>query len=144
MKQIILCRGIQASGKTTWARKWAEEDPQHRIRYNNDDIRAMLGKYWVPERESIVQRARMAIITEAMEAGYDIVVDNMNLNPKEEAWYRGVLKEFEDRRGVKYEIIHRDFKTPLEECILRDSKRPNPIGEQVIRATFERYKDFYD
>ena len=31
--------------------------------------------------------------------------------------------------------------TPLEECIERDSKRPNPIGEEVIRKTYEKYKD---
>lgn len=30
---------------------------------------------------------------------------------------------------------------PLQDCIERDSKRPNPIGEEVIRKTYERYKD---
>lgn len=37
-----------------------------------------------------------------------------------------------------------DFKTPLEVCIERDSKRPNPIGREVITKTYERYKDFYE
>ena len=52
--KIILCRGIQGSGKTTWARKWVLEDPEHRVRFNNDDIRNMLGKYWVTSRETLV------------------------------------------------------------------------------------------
>ena len=43
MPKIILCRGIQGSGKTTWAKSWVLEDPKHRIRFNNDDIRNMLG-----------------------------------------------------------------------------------------------------
>ena len=27
-KKLILTRGIQGSGKTTWARQWVEEDPE--------------------------------------------------------------------------------------------------------------------
>lgn len=38
MPKIILTRGIQGSGKTTWAKKWTEEDPEHRVRWNNDDF----------------------------------------------------------------------------------------------------------
>lgn len=30
---------------------------------------------------------------------------------------------------------------PLQDCIERDSKRPNPIGEEAIRKTYEKYKD---
>jgi predicted kinase len=32
MPKIILCRGIQGSGKTTWAKQWALEDPEEAIR----------------------------------------------------------------------------------------------------------------
>ena len=52
-RKLILCRGIQASGKSTWAKAWAKEDPEHRVRFNNDDIRNMLGEYWVPNREGL-------------------------------------------------------------------------------------------
>lgn len=94
MPKIILCRGIQDSGKTTFAKQWALEDPEHRVRFNNDDIRNMLGKYWVP----------------------DVV-------------------------RPKYSLEFKDFFIPLQDCIERDSKRPNPIGEEVIRKTYEKYKD---
>lgn len=40
---LIICRGIQGSGKSTWAKQWCHEDPEHRVRFNNDDIRNMLG-----------------------------------------------------------------------------------------------------
>ena len=72
-----MCRGIQGSGKSTWARNWALEDPEHRIRYNNDDIRNMLGQYWVPSREDIVASAKNSILSTAMTNGYDIVIDTM-------------------------------------------------------------------
>ena len=81
MAKIILCRGIQGSGKTTFAKQWVLEDPEHRVRFNNDDIRNMLGKYWVPSREKLVHALKVNFIMMSMRMGYDIVIDNMNLNP---------------------------------------------------------------
>ena len=146
MSKIILCRGIQASGKSTYAKAWVEEDPEHRVRFNNDDIRNMLGKYWVPSREHLVRRIKVALILEAMETGYDIIVDNMNLNPKEVEWYEAIVRDFKTRRASSdYFIEFKDFKTPLEECLRRDSLRNNPIGSEVIKNTYNRYKkSFYD
>lgn len=146
MSKIILCRGIQASGKSTYAKAWVEEDPEHRVRFNNDDIRNMLGKYWVPSREHLVRRIKVALILEAMETGYDIIVDNMNLNPKEVEWYEAIIRDFKTRRvSSDYSIEFKDFKTPLEECLRRDSLRDNPIGFEVIKNTYNRYKkSFYD
>lgn len=80
MPKIILTRGIQGSGKSTWAKKWVEEDPTHRVRWNNDDFRRMLGPYWIPERESFVSKLKLDFLSEAMFFGYDIVIDDMNLN----------------------------------------------------------------
>lgn len=152
-KKIILCRGIQGSGKTTWARQWVEEDPEHRIRINNDDIRNMLGKYWVTSREDLVSNIKRNIATDAIERGYDIIVDNMNLNPKEVKFWQNIVDShnnyLEDPKIIqpawvqwKYELEFKDFFIPLEECIRRDANRPNPIGEKVIRDTWRKYKHF--
>lgn len=54
---------------------------------------------------------------------------------------RGKLNPQDD---FKYEIEFKDFKTPLQDCIDRDSKRPNPIGEEVIRNTYEKYKNILE
>ena len=154
MPKIILCRGIQGSGKTTWAKQWVLEDTEHRVRFNNDDIRNMLGKYWVTSREPLVNALKRQFIIASMKMGYDIVIDNMNLNPKEVEFYKNYIEEhnrimkkldeetklsFKD--DTKYELEFKDFFTPLQECIERDSKRPNPIGEEVIKKTYEKYKD---
>lgn len=150
-KKIILTRGIQGSGKSTWARKWVEEDPEHRIRINNDDIRNMLGVYWVTSRESLVSDIKKRAAQYAMYRNYDIVVDNMNLNPKEVKFWEDLVwahnETVENNSGLKneynsYEIEFKDFFIPLEECIRRDAMRPNPIGEKVIRDTWRRYKHF--
>ena len=92
-----------------------------------------------------------------MKRGYDVVIDNMNLNPKETEYYKLCVKAHNDivegfrARGklnpqddFKYEIEFKDFKTPLQDCIDRDSKRPNPIGEEVIRNTYEKYKNILE
>lgn len=139
MSKIILRRGIQGSGKTTWAKQWVLEDPEHRVRFNNDDIRNMLGKYWVPSREHLVSDIKKDFIVSAMEFGYDIVVDNMNFNPKEIEYYENLVDSTLGYMNC-YSIEYKDFFIPLEVCIERDSKRENPIGEEVIRKTYERYK----
>ena len=126
MSKIILCRGIQGSGKTTWAKQWALEDPEHRVRFNNDDIRNMLGKYWVPSREDLVKSLRSVFLLISMSYGFDCN------NPE------GAIL---DVVRPKYSLEFKDFFIPLQDCIERDSKRPNPIGEEVIRKTYEKYKD---
>lgn len=151
MAKIILCRGIQGSGKTTWAKQWVLEDPEHRVRFNNDDIRNMLGKYWVPSREVLVNDLKRLFLWKSMFYGFDIVIDNMNLNSKELEYYNKVIDNWNnpawmlsDMVESKYELEIKNFFTPLEKCIERDSKRPNPIGEEVIRKTYEKYKDIIE
>ena len=85
MPKIILCQG---SDKTTWAKQWVLEDPEHRVRFNNDDIRNMLGKYCVPSREPLILTLKAQFIKTSMMMGYDIVIDNINLNPKEVEFYK--------------------------------------------------------
>lgn len=131
-------QGIQGSGKTTWAKQWVLEDPEHRVRFNNDDIRNMLGKYWVPSREPIVKIMKSGFISGAAIFRMDVVIDNMNLNSKEIEYWKDVAKTF------NYDLEIKNFFTPLQECIDRDSKRPNPIGEKVIRNTYEKYKDILE
>lgn len=145
MSKLIICRGIQGSGKSTWAKEWAKEDSKTRVRFNWDDMRNMMGEYWVPERENtgIMKTLRTSFLNEMMQKGWDIVIDNMNLNPKDWEFYEGVVKSFnENYPDIKYEIEYKDFFTPVEECIRRDAMRQNPIGEQVIRATWKRYRHF--
>lgn len=149
-RKIIIARGIPGSGKSTWARAWVGESPETRIRINNDDIRNMLGDYWVPSREDLVSFIKHKSAVAAMGHGYDIVVDNMNLNPKEiNFWETIVNSHNKDTERVdlgftkyKYEIEFKDFFIPVEECIKRDAMRPNPIGEKTIKEIWKKYRHF--
>ena len=145
--ELIILQGIPSSGKTTWAKNWVNEDSEHRVRFNRDDIRNMLGKYWVPSRESLINAMYKSFLNQAMLEGYDIVLDNMNLNQKTLAKIKETVEEFNKWISLSPVDLHYDIKyqtffdTPLEECIARDAKRENPIGEEVIRNTYNKYKD---
>lgn len=142
MNKIILCQGIQGSGKSTWAKAWVKEDPEHRVRLNYDDLRNMLGVYWVPSREHMLRAIENSFLLEAMLKGYDIVIDSMNLNPKTVAKYEGIIKTWNNEQSNKYEMEKILFDTPVDECIRRDSLRNNPIGEVVIKRTWNTYRNY--
>lgn len=144
MNKFILCQGISGSGKTTWAKQWVEEDPIHRVRLNYDDLRCMLGKYWVPEREPLMKKVFDTALDDAMFAGYNIVIDNMsNLNPKHIQEYQSLVHSHNlEYKDNQYEIEYKLFDTPVEVCIERDSKREIPIGEKVIKQQWKKYRNF--
>ena len=135
-KKLILCRGIQASGKSTFSKAWAAEDPKGRVRFCYDDLREMMGQYWVPSREHMLGSLRIAFLEEASLKSYDIIIDNMNLSQKEVDFYQAWVTQH-----PKYTLEFKDFfDTPLSECIQRDKGRPRPIGAAVITATYNRYR----
>ena len=139
MSKLIITRGLPASGKSTWAKQWVLEDPEHRVRINQDDIRLMLGKYWVPSREKLVQEIQFDAIIESLSRGFDVVIDNTNLNNKVLDQFNRLIKTFED-----YEIEYKDFfDTPLSVCIERDKNRDLQVTEKVIRSFYNNYKDKY-
>lgn len=157
MSKIIFTRGIQGSGKSTWAKEWVEEDPLQRWRINFDDLRIMLGGtrrgYWVPRREQlgILDDMLKALLKKAIAMSIDVVIDNINLNQKGVQSIKDYCfdeaKAFNDdnpHAPVSLEFEYKDFKTPIEECIERDSHRDNPIGERVIRNAYNKYHSFYD
>jgi tRNA uridine 5-carbamoylmethylation protein Kti12 len=142
MAKIILCRGIQGSGKTTWAKQYCKEHP-NTIRVNRDDIRQMFSQKWSKELEQIVIDTELRAIDNALYEEMDVVVDdvsNLNKYTVDKIW--DIVRKYQQMRSISdYGIIYQDFFIPLQDCIERDSKRPNPIGEEVIRKTYEKYKD---
>lgn len=138
MRKLIVYQGIQGSGKSTASKAFVMEDPDNRVRVNRDDIRLMLGKPFNPKIERLVTDIEEAALKAAMKYGKTVVSDNMNMNPRVIAFLKDLAKRFE------YEVEYRFMYTPLEECIERDSKRLNPVGENVIRKTYKVYKNFIE
>ena len=143
-KLLVLVQGISGSGKTTYARQWVEEDSTNRVRLNYDDIRNMLGPYWVPSRENVVKYIFDEALHKSMNDELDIIIDNYsNLNPKHIEEYENLVKLHNEMRSAKYEIVIKLIDTPLETCIERDNNRTDhKVGEAVIRQQWKKYKNY--
>lgn len=127
MPSVIILKGLPGSGKSTWARAYCADHP-NTCRVNKDDLRAMLhGSAYTPGNESLVVRARDVLISQALQFGWTVVVDDTNLQPYHEQQIRTLASVF----GAGVEVI--TFDTPIEECIRRDAQRDRPVGEVVIR-----------
>ncbi len=135
MLKVVMTKGLPGSGKSTWAKGVLKEEPGKWKRINKDDLRAMLddGK-WSRGNEEFVLLMRDTMALSALEHGFNVIIDDTNLAPKHEAH----LKELAKERKAKFEI--KDFTdVSLEECIKRDQKRANYVGEKVIKQMYNQY-----
>jgi predicted kinase len=132
MSVIHMLRGLPASGKTTLALEMVKEERVKRI--SKDDLRAMLhgGKY-SPDTEMFVLDVRNAIAELAIKQGFDVVIDDTNLNPA----HQEQLIFLSDSLGAQFNVI--DVHASLDECIQRDKERPVSVGEDVIRGMYAKY-----
>lgn len=132
MPTVHMLKGLPASGKTTLALEMVRDE--HMKRVSKDDLRAMLhaGGY-TPELEVFVITVRNAIIEYALTRGFDVVVDDTNLNPIHEEQLRLLAANF----LAGFHVIQ--INTPLQECLERDRKRPHPIGDEVILKMYWEY-----
>lgn len=130
---IIMLKGLPASGKSTYAKEAVRENASF-VRINKDDLRAMChdGK-WSGKRERKILVMRDAMVEAALAAGLTPIVDDTNLHPKHEVR----LNEIASAHGTTVEI--KFFPIDVEEAIKRDRKRPNSVGEAVIR---QMHRDF--
>nr|DAU13270.1 MAG TPA: polynucleotide kinase [Caudoviricetes sp.] len=131
--KLLLLKGLPASGKTTFAKELVRKDGNW-VRVNKDDLRNMLnGGKWSSGRERKVVKLERRLATEALEDGKNVVVDDTNLNPAHERYFKGLAES----HNADFEI--KEFDIPLEECIKRDNGRPNGVGETVIRRMYNQY-----
>lgn len=133
--QIILTRGLPASGKTTWAERWVREDPETRVRVNRDDIRDMLfvQPAYEYKQEELVSAVEREAVLAAISAKLDVVVDATHLRPKYIAsWHRFA-------KGHGAELIIKEFPADLETVLKRNANRERVVDESVIRNMWDKY-----
>lgn len=134
MKKVILTKGLPASGKSTWAKELLAQEPGKWKRINKDDLRSMLdnGK-WSKENEKFVLKIRDELILSALDQGFHVIVDDTNLHHKHVQQVGELIKG-------KAELEIKDFTdVSLDECIKRDQKRSNYVGEKVIKQMHNQF-----
>lgn len=134
--EILLTRGLPASGKSTLAKAWVAENPDWRLRINRDDIRHQLfDQFWGLSRmqEDHVTLMEENMVEAAIKAKASVVVDALHLKASYiKRWY-----DVGNRLGVPVNVL--DVPTDVELCVLRDEQRDRQVGEEVIRDLHRRF-----
>jgi predicted kinase len=140
MAELMITRGLPASGKSTWARSWVAEDPAERARVNRDDLRFNLYGTARPthRQESAISVVQQAAVRALLGAGRSVVVDDMHLRAR----YVSAWVELAAQAGAGFAL--QDFTdVPVEECVRRDVERAargdRAVGADVIRELHTRY-----
>ena len=138
MKKIIILKGLPGSGKSTWAKEFVRTNADWK-RINKDDLRAMMDdSKWSGKREQYILATRDLLINRFLLDGYNVIVDDTNLNPKHEEHIKEMAKTITES-GTPCEVEVKFFDTPIGECIKRDLNRPKSVGEAVIRKMYNDY-----
>jgi predicted kinase len=135
---LTITRGIQGSGKTTWAKAVVYTSQGGTVRVNRDELRLMMLRAGYskpnPPEEHAVTLAQRAAVEALLRGGRSVIVDDMNLRA------RYVREWLLLARDTGAGAMVTDFtQVPLDVCLARDAQRANPVGEQVIRDTHARY-----
>ena len=135
-RELVICRGLQGSGKSTFAQKYISEAPTTRTRINRDTIRHnYYNSYWGEgvDEDSVTLIELSIAATIMTQHKRDIVVDNTGL--KEES----VIPYLRLAEIWGYEVRFEDFEVDLDELIRRDGIRDKPVTEAVIRMYHDKY-----
>lgn len=133
MTKIIICKGLPASGKSTWAKDFVSKNHDWK-RINKDDLRAMIqDSTWTPKLEKQIINTRDTLIRMWLMDGFNVIVDDTNLNPIHEDGILKIANEFQAIVEIKR------FDVDVEVAIERDLKREKSVGEKVIRDMFNKW-----
>jgi len=132
--KVIVLKGLPGCGKTFYALGILKREKYKYLRVSKDEIRQMInGEKWANKNENVVLEIRDTIIIAAINEGFNVIVDDTNLNPHHIERIKKLVK------GKAFIEIVDLTSVPLEECIERDKSRKDSVGEKVIRDMYERY-----
>jgi predicted kinase len=150
MLTLFMLKGLPASGKTTWARKYQETLGKGKVtRVNKDDLRAMLHNgEWSNHNEKEVLAVRDFVVTNALSRGQHVIVDDTNLDPKHER----DLRELAEKANANFEVVafvqvdERSVYDTYQLCLERNRKRysfppshTSVVPDGVIHEMYEKY-----
>ena len=134
---VLVLQAPPACGKSTHAREYTcGNGSLEWVIVSKDDIRKMLGNYWVASREDLVKKIEWESARCAVQEGYNVVIDATNLRDKDVKRWEGFCHEFDcDIKFIKWAL-------PYSEAVARDQARNGKPGEHSVGLAVMDY--FYD
>jgi predicted kinase len=142
----LICIGISASGKSTYADKWLAENTNS-IEVNRDAYRKSLTigdgkewkwKNWNWKRENEVTALCNSDIEYAAKNKFSIIISDTNLNYDRNMTLKAKLE------AMGYEVNFKLFDITYEEAVKRDLNRSNPVGSNVIAKMWKQWLEYTD
>lgn len=138
--ELVVCRGLPASGKSTWAKAWVASDVRHRARVERDALRAMMhDSVWKGHHtEQQIISAEFVLVEMLLKGRISVVVSDTNLDVRAFTGWKSTAEDL----NVKFSM--QDFRdVPLQVCIDRNAKRTGkefvPV-ETIIRMHDQHIK----
>lgn len=130
-----MCRGLPASGKSSWAKEQIKNNPAEIKRVNKDDLRAMLhDNKWSEGLELSIVMARDVLIHSFLSAGFDVISDDTNLDPEHEER----LRELATDQEAEFHIQDFTHVSPSE-CLKRNRARGGNVPDSAIFRMWEQH-----
>ena len=132
MSEIILCRGLPASGKSTWAKEKLAELRAGGVfatRVCRDDIRLACFGDTFPgyEAEESITKMRDAMIRATLERGGTVIVDECLIRPKYIKALVAIANDFGATKTLE-DFTH----VTAETCFKQNEGRPGEVPAEVI------------
>ena len=129
---IKILVGIPACGKSTWAKSYILDNPNTK-RINRDDLRDMLdvGKT-TDGNENFLRVLRVEMVRMCISLDKHVVLDDTNCyaSKLEETIFAIRTMAGQMNKEIEIEII--DFNVSVDECLLRNKIRENPVDNVAI------------
>ena len=136
--KLIMLVGIPGSGKTTYAKEYAQIHDET-IHISSDSIRAELyGDESIQGDPATVFSLMQKRTVEAINSGKNVLYDATNMTRKDRA---GIIAACPRHAQIEAHIIW----APIEICIERDANRERTVGKAVIDKMLKRFQaPYYD
>lgn len=141
-----MLKGLPGSGKTTWAKEQVKNSGGKIKRVNKDELGEMVDAgVYNKSNEKEILNIQWTTVVFWLDSGFDVIVDNTNFHPKHQKKAQDIIDNLNesitvtDNQNKQFDLEIKLFDTPLEECIRRDSLRPNPVGKNVIMQMYNQY-----
>lgn len=120
MPNMIILRGVPASGKSTFRKQMVQD--HNYVYVNNDELRVLYPDY---KEHDILELSGM-LARDYMYQGENIIIDNTNINPRTVERWETIGKEY------RYNVEVKEFTVDYLTAVKRDRQRDNPVGKSVI------------